>query len=162
MAGTIQVDNGFKTFTAGEDLSAFRRVKLDTTVNQVIYADAEHDSVGITQGAVDSGDPVNLKLRTAEGTVKVEAAGVVTLGDIVYGADDGKIDDDPSGVVFGQAINASGADGDIIEVIPGVEAHSDLLNHGLVETRLSCWICYISNCDQNYVRVPVAFRVSNI
>ena len=82
------------SYIAGEALSAWRRVKFNGTAKTVIYADAEHDAIGVTQEAAASGANVNVKLRTAPGTHKVTAAGAVSIEDAVYGADDGKVDDD--------------------------------------------------------------------
>ena len=58
-----QYTNGpSKTFTAGEDLEAWRRVRLNASGN-VIYADAEHGHIGVTEKKVSSGAQVPVRLR---------------------------------------------------------------------------------------------------
>lgn len=107
-----------KTFIAGEDLEAFRRVKF--SANTVIYADAGEASIGTTEYAVDSGESVSIRLNTAAGTREVEAAGTFSIGAELYGAADGKIDDVPIGQVYGTALEAATAANDIIEVVPHI------------------------------------------
>jgi len=53
------------------------------------------------------------------GTKKMVASEAITAGEQVYTADDGKVQDAPSGAtvyLVGTALTAAGADGDIIEV----------------------------------------------
>jgi len=104
-----------KTFTAGEDLEAFRRVKF--SAGTVIYSDAGEVWIGITQQKVSSGEHVSIKLRTGAGTQKVVAATTFAIGAALYGAADGKVDDVVLGQVFGTALEAATAAGDIIEAI---------------------------------------------
>ena len=115
-----QTDHGFKAFTAGEALTIYRRVKLSSgSGTQVEYADADDLGIGITQETVASGDRVAVKLWSGEGTFQVEAAGAFTVGDELYGADDGKFDDATSG---GQsmliAAKTASGDGSIVEALP--------------------------------------------
>ena len=96
-----QIENGLKTFMAGEALEAYRRVKLSAgSGSQVEYADVNEPSIGITQVKVGSGEMVTVALRTT-------------------GRNDGKVQDtDPgAGTIRGVALEASTADGDIIEAI---------------------------------------------
>lgn len=116
------VNGNTKTFLAGEALEAFRRVKLDTTTaGQVVYADAGDPAIGVTETVAASGANVAVRLNTAAGTMKVECAGAVSIGDAIYGAADGKVDDDPQGSAFGVALSAATADGDVIESMYGTE-----------------------------------------
>lgn len=112
---------GIRTFTAGEILDNKRRVKIKsatTTVPpEVEYADAGEQHIGITEYAVASGDLVAIKLRTADGTHEMTAAGAFDLGAELYGAADGKVDDVSSGTAIGIALEAATANGDIIEGI---------------------------------------------
>lgn len=112
-------DNGVKTFTAGEALAAHRRVKLDSTEGQVIYADAADDYVGVTLDAAASGAQVAVKLkRASQGTVEVEAAGSITVNTTIYGAADGKVQSSSSGNdKYGKALEAASGDGAVIETI---------------------------------------------
>lgn len=120
-----QTDSGFKTFIAGETLAINRRVKQDSTAKQVKYSDSTDDYVGVTQEAVSSGDHVNIKLRTAPGTMKMTCAGGVQLNDLVYAATDGKIDDVVTTYAIGRALEAATANNDVIEVLPGGQATLD-------------------------------------
>ena len=108
-----QTEQGLKTFTAGEDLEAYRRVKLSS--GAVVYADAGEEFIGVTQEKVLNGDPVTIALRASDRTYKMVAAGAITAGNVFYGANDGKIQASASGTAQGTAIEAATADGDVIE-----------------------------------------------
>lgn len=112
---TQQTEIGFKTFTAGEALEAFRRVKLSS--GNVVYAGAGEEFIGVTQDKVASGDPVNVALRASARTYKMVAAAAVTAGAVIYGAASGKVDDAASGVAQGTALEAATADLDVIECL---------------------------------------------
>ena len=116
-----QIEGNTKTFTTAEALNAFCRVKLDSSAD-VVYADAGEDWIGTTEEYAASGANVAVRLRSATGTRKMVAAGAVSIGDIVYGADDGEIDDAPTGEAVGRALEAATADGDIIEILTVVGA----------------------------------------
>ncbi len=105
-----------KTFTSGEALAAFRRVKLDGSGN-VVYADSGEDWLGVTEEAVAISTSVSVRLRTAAGTMKVTAAGAFSINALLYGADDGKVDDAVAGSPVMRAFEAATADGDILEAI---------------------------------------------
>jgi hypothetical protein len=108
-----QTDNAFKTFTAGEALGAFPRVKLSS--GTIVYADSEEAAIGVTQAAIASGAEGAVKLIAGGvGTYKVKAAGAITANASVYAADDGEIDGAGT-TVMGTALEAATADGDIIE-----------------------------------------------
>ena len=111
-----QNESQFKTFTAGEALGAFLRVKFDGT--NVVYADAGEDYDGITQEAVASGAPVTCRLKNGTGTVKVVAAEASAAGATLYGADHGKVQDTSSGSAQFKALEAATDDGDVIEALP--------------------------------------------
>jgi hypothetical protein len=116
----MYTDNGVKTFTAGEALERARRVKLSTGYgNQVEYADAADDYVGVTLEAAASGEPVALKLKGASaGTVEVEASAAITAGVTIYGAADGKVSASSTGTdKFGKALEAASGSGAVIEAI---------------------------------------------
>ena len=116
-----QIEGNTKTFTTAEALNAFCRVKLDSSAD-VVYADAGEDWIGTTEEYAASGADVAVRLRSASGTRKMLVAGAVSIGDIVYGADDGEIDDAPTGEAVGRALEAATADGDIIEILTVVGA----------------------------------------
>ena len=112
---------GTRTFTAGEALENKRRVKIKngttTTPPEVEYADAGEQHIGVTEYAVASGDLVAIKLRNADGTHEITAAGAFAVDATLYGAADGKVDDAASGSAIGKAVEAATADGDIVETV---------------------------------------------
>jgi len=115
-----QQNEGIKTFTAGEDLEAFRRVKLSS--GEVVYAD-QIDSdgwIGVTQEKVSDGAMVTVRLKGTGRTSKMVASEALSSGASLYAADDGKVADTASGNVIGVALEAATADGDVIEVLPDV------------------------------------------
>lgn len=102
-----QVDKN-RTFTAGEDLAAHRRVKIDSAVStadpaEVIYADAGEDFIGVTEYAANDGDLIAVKMCTGPGTFEVECTvgSAIALGTVLYGAADGKVSDASSGSAQG-------------------------------------------------------------
>lgn len=112
---------GSPTFTAGEALANKRRVKIKngTTKSppEVEYADAGEQHIGVTEYAVASGALVAIKLRNADGTHEIAAAGAFDVDATLYGAADGKVDDATSGSAIGKAVEAALADGDIVETV---------------------------------------------
>ena len=113
------VEGNTKAFTAAEALATRCRVMLNSSGN-ILYADAGHEAIGVTEAAIASGDDGLVRLRTAAGTRKMTAAGAFSINDVIYAADDGRIDDDPAGVLVGRAIEAATAAGDIVEILPAV------------------------------------------
>lgn len=115
-------NEGTKTFLAGEDLEAKRRVKIETgTTNdppEVVYADAGEDFIGVTEYAVKDGKPVAVKLKSASGTFEIECVvdSAIARGTVLYGAADGKVSDASSGSAQGVAVEV-GADNAHIEVV---------------------------------------------
>ena len=134
------------TFTAGEDLAVFRRVKIDTSGTavpaEVIYADAGEAAIGVTQHPALDGQPVTVRLIGDGGTYEIEAAGDLTVGETVYGAADGKIDDTAVGTGIGVVKAAVSGAGAIAEVVPSpfvsttaaTVSVTDTDNHTLVAT----------------------------
>jgi len=105
-----QVDK-IKTFTAGEDLAAHRRVKIDSGVStadpaEVIYADAGEDYIGVTEFAAVDGALIAVKMCTGPGTFEIECTvdSAIALGTVLYGAADGKVSDASSGSAQGICI----------------------------------------------------------
>lgn len=113
-------DNGVKTFTATEALAKNRRVKLTSGSGSAVeYADAADDFIGVTLETVLITEPVAVKLkRASQGTVEVEASGVITEGATIYGAADGKVSASSTGTdKFGKALEAASGDGAVIEAL---------------------------------------------
>ena len=123
-----------KTFIAGEDLAAHRRVKVmtaspatTTDPPEVVYADAGEDYIGVTEYAATDGNEVACKLNNYPGTIEMECtvSSTIARGTVLYGAADGKISDASSGSAQGIAVEAASASGDVIEVCPwGVKSTS--------------------------------------
>lgn len=111
-----QENLGAKAFIAGEDLEAFRRVKLSTgSGTQVEYADAGEAFIGITAAKVSQNDFVTVNLKTTGRTFKLVAAGAISAGGDFYGANDGKISATVSGSIIGKALEASASDLEVVE-----------------------------------------------
>ncbi|MGE0267884.1 MAG: hypothetical protein AB7S78_05475 [Candidatus Omnitrophota bacterium] len=108
-----QENLGSKAFTAGEDLESYRRVKLSS--GNVVYADAGEEFIGVTSHKAANGEMVTVNLRSASRTYKMVAAGAITVGNTIYGANDGKVQSSASGVAQGVTLEAATADGDVIE-----------------------------------------------
>jgi Uncharacterized conserved protein (DUF2190) len=113
-----QVESGFKQFPASAAISQYARVKMasDGTISAAGLTDKE---IGIAQNAAfNAGDIVNVRLRTAAGTLKMIASAAITRGNEVFTAASGKIGNSAStGWLIGRALEAAGANNDIIEVL---------------------------------------------
>lgn len=113
---------GTKTYTAGEALAVYRRVKLSSASGtQVEYADAGDNFIGVTCAAAASGAPVAVRPFNGNGTYKMVASEAASLGAAAFGAADGKVADTPSGSIIGVFAEAPSGDGSIVEVIPLVQ-----------------------------------------
>ena len=115
-----QWNEGPKTFTAGADLEANRRVKLSASSGtQVEYAGLDEQGIGTTLETVTSESHVGVWLDNLGGTRKVVASEVISANTAVYAGADGKLDAAGGGapVQIGTALEAATADGDIIEVL---------------------------------------------
>ena len=118
-----QIEGPRKTFTAGEILPAFRRIKISAVTGAhgptVVLADAAEPCIGVTEVYVPSGDPVTVYLANAQGTRKMMAtAAAITGGNPVYAAIDGYVAAAGT-IVEGTALETTaGALGDILEVLP--------------------------------------------
>lgn len=122
-----------RQFTAGAAIAKYLRVKLSSgTLAAAGAADVE---LGTMENAsLAANDVVSVRLRTAEGTQKMVASEAMSAGASVYGAASGKVGDTANGNYIGTALEASTADGDVIEVLRGaprgdgatvtVEAHT--------------------------------------
>jgi len=115
-------NEGDRTFTAGEALVEGCRVKIEagtsTVPPEVVYADAGEPAIGVTRRDAADGDTVAVRLINHTGTIEALAAGAISAGAIVYGADDGKVEASGVGVPVGICIEAATAADDIIEVMP--------------------------------------------
>jgi hypothetical protein len=107
------------TFIAYEDLAANRRVKFHTGTNEIEYADAADNFIGVTIEAGADGEGVAVELkRAARGSVEVELASSCSASDVLYGADDGKVSTVSSAADrFGIACEDGSASGAIVEAL---------------------------------------------
>lgn len=110
------------SFTAKVAITRNARVAIDTTNSgvpaQVILAGANVPAIGIAEYDAAIGDIVAVRLYGA-GTMQMIASAAITQGAAVYGAANGKIGTTAtSTTIVGNALEAAGADGDIIHVAP--------------------------------------------
>jgi hypothetical protein len=109
-------DSGILSIVAGAARAAHLRVYNSS--GTWTTADATHAGDGVqTQPSFVTTDIVSVDAVTKPGTVKMTASGVIAIGATVYAAAAGKIADAGT-IIEGRALEAAGADGDIIEVIP--------------------------------------------
>jgi len=112
---------GIRTFTSGEALEAYRRVKLDSSGN-VVYADADDVGIGIAEEAVAITTPVAVRMHGHPGTRKMVCSNAVAAYATVFGTDDGKVDDAAGcGPSLGVALEAGTANLSVIEIMPATE-----------------------------------------
>jgi hypothetical protein len=125
------VETNLKGLPAGGALGQYLRVTGATSLS---LAGASTVELGTLESATfAAGDLGQVRLRTANGTAKMVAAGAITAGAPVYAAASGKIAS--SGTVFvGTALEAAGADNDVIEVLRG--PNTDLLANSQVVKHL--------------------------
>jgi len=120
---STQNNNGFRTYLAGETLLEGTRVKMDTTANQVVYADASDVGIGIIQQDVASGSYAVGKAFNDPGTalLRVNDASV-TAGDALYAAADGEVTTTANNYLVGYAIEAGTEANQLLECAINVQA----------------------------------------
>lgn len=116
-----QFDEGFVgSFAASGALSPFLRVKGSS--GQVALAGlTDREEYGTTEGQTfNAGEMIPVRYRNAPGTRKITVNGAVTQDAALYTAANGKVSATAAtgGFLWGYAIEAAGADGDIIEALP--------------------------------------------
>jgi hypothetical protein len=159
-----QENVGVKTFTATEALEAYRRVKLTTSSGTAVeYADAGEEFIGITAHKVAIGEMVSVTLRSAARSYKAVAAEDLAVGAVLYGANDGKVQDTASGTAQGTALEAATADGDIIEILSnngaaGNIGPSSFVNEAANNGAVPILIRKVCNFDG----VPTAIAVATV
>ena len=110
-------DTGYTSITLTGTVAQYARV---TAAGATAAATDQDVGVAMVDGV--SGDVVAVSLISKQGTHKAIAASALTKGAKVYGAASGKVNDTQATGSFlrGIAMEAAGADGDIIEVMPCV------------------------------------------
>ena len=119
MAHTTENTTGYRAFTAtATAIGVGVRVTLDSS-GTIAAAGATDNWIGTTVSAIPASGTGTIRLRNAPGSHMFVAAGAVDVGDMLYPAASGKVDDVAAGVFTGfQAVDAAAADGDIIEAVP--------------------------------------------
>ncbi len=113
------VDTNYKAMTAGAAIGVHILVKVASDKAEI--AGLADVPVGtLVEQAFADGDVVSVALLSKAGTLKCVAAAAVAQGAKVYCRAAGKVDDvaTSSAVLVGVAMEAAGAAGDIIEVMP--------------------------------------------
>ena len=106
-----------KSFAVSAAFAQFALVKLTSTAGQVALNTGSDTPVGSTcEQTFAAGDMTAVRLVNAQGTHKVIGAAAFAAGATLYAAAGGKVDDSGT-VVVGQALEACGADGDIVEAV---------------------------------------------
>lgn len=124
------VEANVKGFPAGGAVAQHLRV---TNPAALAAAGSTVVELGTMENATfASGELGQVRLRTAFGTAKMVAAGAISAGAAVYAAASGKVA--ATGTVFvGNALEAAGADNDVIEVLRGpntdIVAGSGVVKH---------------------------------
>jgi|LakMenEpi03Aug12_release.lakeMendotaPanAssembly.Ray.scaffolds.fasta_scaffold36984_7 hypothetical protein len=113
------VDGNTKTFIADEAIAVHLRVKLDSDGRVTIAGLTDKEIGTVVTPAFAAGDPVTVRLRTASGTHKMVAIEACAIGAVLYTETNGKVQDTAQATSFqiGTALEAAGADGDVIEVL---------------------------------------------
>lgn len=110
-----QTNEKTRTFKAGAAVTAFRRVKLDSSGN-VIHAGVDEIGIGTALRTVALDEHVPVLLWGAGGTRKVVCEAAVAARVKLYCAASGKFDDDQAdGPAVLLTLEAAAADGGIIE-----------------------------------------------
>ena len=113
---TSFIAESVRTFLAGATLAEGLRVVQSG--GSITAAGATTVEYGTTEERIVSGDYGPVRLRTAEGTIRMIASEAISADGEVYAAASGKVA--ASGTIFiGWALTAASADGDVIEVLRG-------------------------------------------
>lgn len=128
---SVYTDGNCKTFLAGAALAQYRRVKLVAGLLQLAAA-TDSDIGTMTEAAFAANEHKTVRLKNAQGTCLMVAAGAFDQFAEVYGAADGKVDDVSNENFIGVALEASSGDGAIVEVLRQVRADA-LDNLGAID-----------------------------
>lgn len=117
----IETREAVKGFSATAAIEQYRLLRLTAGSGTAVeHCGAEDEPIGISdQDDVAVGEFVSVRLLSDAGTAKVQAAGAIAIGDRVYPAANGQIDDvtTANGKSIGVALEAATAANDIIEVL---------------------------------------------
>lgn len=110
-----------KTFKAAGAIAQYLRVKPSGTAGQVSVAGLADLDIGVAdREAFAAGDHISVRLGNASGTCLMVAAGEIAAHAKVYTAANGQVSATGATTSFlrGIALEAAGAAGDVIEVMP--------------------------------------------
>lgn len=113
-----EIQGSIRAFTAGAAIAKYARVTLSS--GNVVAAGITDKDIGTALNqAFAAGDVVPVLLRTAPGTCRVIAGEALAAGALLYTEANGKVQDtaEATAFQFGHALEAAGADGDVIEAI---------------------------------------------
>lgn len=112
---------GIRSFPATAALGPYLRVKRDATDGLAVCGEEDVELGTLKDRHVVSGlgaaAQAPVVVPTAQGTVKMVAAGAITIYDDVYGAAAGKVSATANGNYIGIALTVTTADGDYVEVL---------------------------------------------
>lgn len=109
------VETNVRKFTAGGAVDIYLRVK---TAGALAAAGATDIELGtMEQESFASGEVVGVRLKTANGTVKMIASTSITKGVLVYGAAGGKVSSTANSNPIGTALHAATNTNDVVEVL---------------------------------------------
>lgn len=115
MASTSENASGFRTFQAtAAAIAAGARVKVNSS-GLILVADAADAAIGVTTEYVAASGYGTVKVFSAPGTFLCLAGVAITRGNQVYPAASGKIAATGTTLLNLIALEAAGADGDLIE-----------------------------------------------
>ncbi len=116
-------NDGIRTFTAGEALTQYALVELDSSADsdgimQVVMTDSDDAAIGVVQDDVAYGG--HAPVRLLDKTYKLIAGEAFAAGASLYaGANGVVVDTDPgSGTIRWKALEAASAANAIVECIP--------------------------------------------
>lgn len=120
MGSTTHNESG-RTFQAtGVAIAAYSLVTFDSSGTIAASGDnATEQIVGVTTEDIEASGYGNVQLLNAGGTIEVLAGGnTIAVADTCYIDGSGKVGTDSSNTKIGVALQASSADGDVIELLP--------------------------------------------
>ena len=120
MGSTTSQQSG-RTFQAtAVAIDAYSLVTLDSSATIAVSSDdALEQIIGVTTEDIAASGYGNVQLLNAGGTIEVLAGGnTIAVADTCYIDGSGKVGTDSSNTKIGVALQASSADGDVIELLP--------------------------------------------
>ena len=112
-----QMSNSPKSFTSGEALGAFLRVKIAGATRAAWLADAVDYGVGTVLEGVGASKNVAVRLWGHGGSHKCVASGAISAGQKVYAAAGGKVAASGT-LIVGTALDTVTANNSVLEVLP--------------------------------------------